>query len=128
MMIFSMTISALYMMNGKTSPIPVIDTIGVNHHVTPWFFYHILIFSWICHVVACILTVCYYNSHPSSVSMDPLKKTEIWILGARRNSSCKVSKTYSKLKNTKYKMMQGDSEAAELGIACEDDANDESVV
>ena len=92
------------------------------------FFYQILIFSWICHVVACFLTVCYYNSHPSSVSMDPFKKTEIWILGARRNSSCKVSKTYSKFKNTKNKLIQGDSEAAEMGIACEDDANDESVV
>ena len=83
------TISSLLII-GNSTQLAVTDTVGFTHKVPATFFYNILYISWGCHAVACILTACYYNSHPSSVNMDPSMKTELWILGEKKNIICKV--------------------------------------
>ena len=59
------------------------DTVGFSHEVESEFFSTIIAVSWCCHTGACFLSIGYYNSHPSSVTMDPRKKTELWILGRK---------------------------------------------
>ena len=93
----ALTTSSLYMMSQKSS-LHIADTYGLPHPVPPMLFYQILIFGWVCHALACVLTVCYYNDHPSHVDMDPRKKSEVWIFGRKRNVKPNVSLLDTRIK------------------------------
>ena len=80
----TLTTSSLYMIS-KQSSLHIVDTNGLPHKVPPMLFYMILVISWVCHLTACVLTLCYYGDHPSHVDMDPRKKPEAWFFGRKTN-------------------------------------------
>ena len=79
------TTSALHMI-GHSSWLPITDTQGIKHSVPPELFYKMIGFSWGCHLISVILTVCFYCTHPANVTVDPSNKTEVWILGVQKNA------------------------------------------
>ena len=79
-----LTVWSLYMISQNISNLQIVDTKGLPHNVPANFFYCILIFSWVCHLAACCLTVCYYNDHPASVSMNFWTKNRVWICGTEK--------------------------------------------
>ena len=40
-----------------------------------------LVCGWISHFIAVVLGVVYYASHPSSVALSPVGKSQVWVLG-----------------------------------------------
>ena len=79
-----LTVWSLFMINQNISNLQIVDTKGLPHNVSANFFYCILIISRVCHLTACCLTVCYYNDHPASVSMEFLTKNKVWICGEEK--------------------------------------------
>merc|ERR1711915_233612 len=102
----SVTAIALQWMAQDGTTFYLTDTVGFRHNVEAEFFSTIIGVSWGCHIGACLLSIGYYNSHPSSVTMDPQKKTDLWILG--RKWDC-LSLLGCKTKDTKV-TDQGDPE------------------
>ena len=86
MLYFSLTIWAVLMMGQKTNEdFFLTDPIGRKHEMAKKFFVYIMVTSWFCHMVACGFTVCYYGSHPSSVSLTDLdNKWKIHMFGKER--------------------------------------------
>ena len=83
----SLTIWTVVLLQEKDSSIEITDTFGYKHEVPAFTLYAILIISWICHILAGILTIIYYISHPSRVDLNPREKCHIWCLGTKRNVS-----------------------------------------
>ena len=65
----------------------ITDMGGHKHPVKPKVFYILLGISWACHMCAGLLTIFYYLSHPSRVSLHPRGKCHVWILGTKVPSS-----------------------------------------
>ena len=59
----------------------LIDNFGDPQKVDVHLFYWMFGFTWGFHIIACVLTLCYYAAHPSSVPMNPGVKLDFWIFG-----------------------------------------------
>ena len=76
----SFTISAFFYLENKEEVI-LIDNFGDPQKVDVHLFYWMFGFTWGFHIIACVLTLCYYAAHPSSVPMNPGVKLDFWIFG-----------------------------------------------
>ena len=65
----------------------ITDEWGVPHEVSPKTFKMLLLTSGACHIFAGLLSIIYYMTHPSRVSVTPRGKCHIWMLGTKRDVS-----------------------------------------
>jgi len=82
-----MTVWTVLTLQKKGSPIFIKDSYGDSQEISHWTFYAVLIISWVSHIMASVLTIFYYLSHPSRVTINPREKCHIWCLGRKYDVS-----------------------------------------
>ena len=129
----SVSIWIFLLLGEKESAISIIDTFG-NKHDVPHKTFHIIMFvSWTSHIVAWILTICYYKSHPSRIDINTQGKYQVWCFGTARDLSwafCSKGEFLNKIwfANVLDKWFAESTEDEVEEVDASDDQNDESCV
>jgi hypothetical protein len=62
----------------------ITDLNGYQHPVSEAFVLYLILASWMCHILACVLTVTFYAAHPSELPKSPVGKGHVWVFGTKR--------------------------------------------
>jgi len=82
LLFISLTLWAVVLISTQTSDeMTIRDQYGTPVSVPLSTVQWMLVVGWISHFIAVLLSVVYYASHPSAVSLSPVGKSQVWVLG-----------------------------------------------